>query len=159
MRATSCPIHISKTVQKHEWRTIEKVSKRKHKAKNIKQYAHHATRYVCQFTLNSKNVKKRCIFFVVPGNGQALLGMTDMAPLNIINLNIDSIQVVTPECKTNRGQETHTSVENCTNKGTTRHKGCKNNNTGMQSINKTSMVEVTEAIQICKLTTSIHQIM
>ena len=65
---------------------------------------------------------------------KALLGMPDMAVLNIINLNIDSIQMVTPECKTNRGQESHTSIENCTNKSTTRHKGCKNNNTGI--INK-----------------------
>ena len=60
--------------------------------------------------------------------------MPDTAALNIINLNIDSIQAVTPECKMNRGQETHTSIENCTNKSTTRHKGCKNNNTGI--INK-----------------------
>ena len=78
--------------------------------------------------------KERCVFFVVPGNGQALLGMPDMVVLNIINLNIDSIQVVTPECKTNREQETHTGVEDCTNKSTTGDKGCKNNNTGV--INK-----------------------
>ena len=60
--------------------------------------------------------------------------MPDTAALNIINLNIDSIQAVTPECKTNRGQETHTSIENYTNKSTNRHKGCKNNNAGI--INK-----------------------
>ena len=61
----------------------------------------------CVVHTKFKNIKKRCIFFVVPGNGQALLGMPDMAAPNIINLNIDSIQSVTPECKTNRGQETH----------------------------------------------------
>ena len=38
-----------------------------------------------------------------------------MAALNIINLNIDSIQAEVAECKTNRGQETHTVVEGCTN--------------------------------------------
>ena len=70
----------------------------------------------CAVHIKFKNVKKRCIFFVVPGNGQALLGMPDMAALNIINLNIDSIQAVTPECKTNRGQETHTGIENCINR-------------------------------------------
>ena len=59
--------------------------------------------------------------------------MPDMAVLNIINLNIDSIQAVTPECKTNRGQETHSSIENHKNKSKTRHKGCKNNNTGVIS--------------------------
>ena len=88
----------------------------------------------CTVYLKFKNVKKRCIFFVVPGNGQALLGMPDMTVFNIINLNIDSIQAVTTECKTNRGQETHTGIENCTNKNTTGHKGCKNNDTGV--INK-----------------------
>ena len=89
---------------------------------------------MCAVYIKFKNVKKRCIFFVVPGNGQALLGMPGMTALNIINLNIDSIQLVTTECKTNRGQETHTSTENCTNKNATGHKGCKNNNTGI--INK-----------------------
>ena len=62
---------------------------------------------MCAVHIKFKNVKKRCIFFVVPGNGQAFLGMPDMAAVNIINLNIDSIQVVTLECKTNRGQDTH----------------------------------------------------
>ena len=41
--------------------------------------------------------------------------MPDMAALNIINLNIDSIQTEIAECKTNRGQETHAVVEGCTN--------------------------------------------
>ena len=88
----------------------------------------------CMVHIKFKNVKKRRIFFVVSGNGQVLLGMPDMAVPNIINLNIDSIQAVTLESKTNRGQKTNTSIENCTNKSTTRHKGSKNNNTGI--INK-----------------------
>ena len=58
-----------------------------------------------------------CVF-VVPVNSQALLGLPDMAVLNIINLNIDSIQKEIRECKTNRGQETHAETEDCTNKGT-----------------------------------------
>ena len=53
--------------------------------------------------------------FVVPGNGQVLLRMPDMTAFNIINLKIDSIQVKIAECKTNRGQETHTVVEGYTN--------------------------------------------
>ena len=59
-----------------------------------------------------------CVFFVVPGNGQALLGMPDTAALNIINLNIDSIQVEIMSSKINRGQETHTSANACTNRNT-----------------------------------------
>ena len=58
-----------------------------------------------------------CIF-VVPGNGQALLRMPDMAVLNIINLNIDSMQVEIMSCKTNREQQTHTVAEGCTNRDT-----------------------------------------
>ena len=51
--------------------------------------------------------------------------MSDTVALNIINLNIDSIQVVTSECKTNREQETHTGIKDCTNKSTSGDKGCK----------------------------------
>ena len=58
-----------------------------------------------------KNLKKHCIFFVVPGNSQALLGMPDTAALNIINLNIDSIQAEIASCKTNREQEMYTVAE------------------------------------------------
>ena len=60
--------------------------------------------------------KKQCVFFVVPGNCQVLLGMPDTAVLNISNLHIDSIQVEITKCKTNRGQETHDIPEGCTNR-------------------------------------------
>ena len=66
---------------------------------------------------NSKILKRNVCFFVVPGNSQTLLGITDTAALNIINLNIDCIQKEIRECKTNRGQETHAEAEDCTNKG------------------------------------------
>ena len=41
--------------------------------------------------IEHKNNRKRCQFFVVPGNGQALLGMLDTDAVQIININIDSI--------------------------------------------------------------------
>ena len=44
--------------------------------------------------------------------------MPDMAVLNIINLNIDSIQVEIMSCKTNGGQQTHAVAEGCTNRDT-----------------------------------------
>ena len=53
----------------------------------------------CAVLVKFKNLRKQCVFFVVPGNGQVLLGMPDTAVLNIINLNIDSIQVEIAECK------------------------------------------------------------
>ena len=37
------------------------------------------------------NNKKKCRFFVVPGNEQLLLDMPDTDVLNIIKINIDSI--------------------------------------------------------------------
>ena len=55
---------------------------------------------------------------MVPGNCPALLGMLDMAALNIINLNIDSIQVEITKGKTNKGQETDAVVKGCTNRDT-----------------------------------------
>ena len=57
----------------------------------------------CMVTIKFKNLNKQCLFFVVPGNSQALLGMPDTAALNIINLNIDSIKKEIRNCKTNRG--------------------------------------------------------
>ena len=56
-----------------------------------------------------------CIF-VVPGNSQALLKMPDTAVLNIINLNIHSIQKEIRNYKTNRGQEMHAVAEDYTNR-------------------------------------------
>ena len=70
----------------------------------------------CAVSIKFKNLKKLCIYFVVSGNGQALLGMPDTAALNIINLNIDSIQAEITKCKTNRWQERHTVAEVCTNR-------------------------------------------
>ena len=55
------------------------------------------------------------MFFVVPGNSQVLLRIPDTAALNILKLNIDSIQAEIMSCKTNREQEAHMVVEGCTN--------------------------------------------
>ena len=72
-----------------------------------------------------KNIMKRCTFFVVPGNRQALLGMPDTVVLNLINLNIDSIETVAAECKINKKQETHSGIVACTNTRTTKGEGTK----------------------------------
>ena len=44
--------------------------------------------------------------------------MPDTAALNIINLNIDSIQAEIASCKTNREQEVQAMAEGCTNMDT-----------------------------------------
>ena len=64
---------------------------------------------MCTVTIKFKNFINQCVFFVVPGNSQVLLGMQDMAVLNIINLNIDSIQKEIRNCKTNR--DTHSAAK------------------------------------------------
>ena len=45
----------------------------------------------CKVTIEHKNNTKRCHFFVVPGNSQALLGMPDIDALQILTIKIDSI--------------------------------------------------------------------
>ena len=45
----------------------------------------------CTVEIEHENNKKRCKFFVVPGNGQVSLGMPDIDALNIIKVNIHSI--------------------------------------------------------------------
>ena len=47
---------------------------------------------MCSSNQIQKLKKNDVYFFVVPGNGQALLRMPDRAALNIINSNIDSIR-------------------------------------------------------------------
>ena len=73
---------------------------------------------ICTVTIEFKNSKKHCVFFVVPRNGQALLGIPDMAALNILSLNIDSIQAQEANCRTNREHKTHKVAEDCTNTNT-----------------------------------------
>ena len=85
---------------------------------------------MCVVTIKFKNLKKRCVYFVVPGNNQALLRMPDTTVLNIINLNIDSIQKEIGNCKTNSCQEMHAVAEDCTNRDA--HSAIKQDDNGQQ---------------------------
>ena len=80
----------------------------------------------CVVSITYKNNKKKCEFFVGPNNGQALLGILDTAALNIMNVNIDSIEAEgtwKENCNTNISdakmsnikQEIHGAKESCTN--------------------------------------------
>ena len=73
---------------------------------------------MCAVIIAYKNNRKKCEFFVVLRNGQALLGMPDTAAVNIINVSIDSIEsegTQRENCNTNMSdakvsnikQETH----------------------------------------------------
>ena len=80
----------------------------------------------CAVIIEYKNNKRKCEFFVVPGNGQALLGIPDTAALKIININIDSFNAEDTQkdnCNTNidaakvsnAKQEIHGARKRCTN--------------------------------------------
>ena len=78
-----------------------------------------------------------CVFFVVPGNGQALLGMPDTAALKLININIDSIQVEVAECKIHIVQEMHVVEKGGTNiDADSKIKQGANGQTGQDNANK-----------------------
>ena len=46
----------------------------------------------CAVVIKFKNIKRRCVFLVVAGNGPVLLRMPDTAALKLINVNIGYIQ-------------------------------------------------------------------
>ena len=67
-----------------------------------------------QQSSNLKKIKK-CVLFVVPGNRQVLIGMPDATSLNIVKVNIDSIQVEIVVCKTSNKQKTQSGAKGYTN--------------------------------------------
>ena len=91
--------------------------KGQHKVKKVQWHIYYTTRYMCGQNQIQKFKKALCVL-VVLGNSQAPLRIPDTAALNILNLNIDSIQVEVANCKTNIEQETHKVAEGCTNKTT-----------------------------------------
>ena len=69
----------------------------------------------CAAFIKFNNIRKCCVFFVVPSNGQALIGMPDATSLDIIKVNIDYIQMEMSKGKTNNKQKTQTDTDSCTN--------------------------------------------
>ena len=80
----------------------------------------------CKVMIEHKNNRKKCQFSVVPGNGQALLGIPGTDTFQMININIDSIDVEDVENgewyintstaqKSNIKQETSGVVKYCAN--------------------------------------------
>ena len=71
---------------------------------------------MCVVQIEYKNVTKHCVFFVMPRNSQALLGIPDYMALNIINVNFDSIQAEVDKCRRNTKQEVEQDVKQHTSK-------------------------------------------
>ena len=55
----------------------------------------------CMVELEHKNNTKKHYFFVVPGNGQALLAMPDIDVLDVIKINIHAIGAEQIRCSDN----------------------------------------------------------
>ena len=91
-----------------------------------------------------KDIKKRCIFFVVSGNGQAMLGMSGTAALKLISIDIDSIQAEAVECKKHRTGNTCSGAKLC------KH-GCR-----FKNPNKTPTVKMPKTMQSKQLITFSH---
>ena len=77
----------------------------------------------CTVTIKFKDIKRVVCFFVVLGNGQALLGVPDTAVLKIIDINIGSIQAEKEECNANNGNVTES---NTTQEANVAEKSCIN---------------------------------
>ena len=78
--------------------------------------------------IEHKNNRKKCQLFVVPGNGQVILGMLDTDELQTININIDSIDAddmgdnqqyvnTSTAQESNTKQKTDGTAECCANTG------------------------------------------
>ena len=44
----------------------------------------------CKVEIENNDKHNKCIFFIVPGNGEALLGMPNIELLNILNINCNT---------------------------------------------------------------------
>ena len=66
--------------------------------------------------INFKNVTKCCVFFVVLGRSQSLLGIPDTMAVNLFNVNFDSIQTEVGECRINTMQEVEQDMKQHTSK-------------------------------------------
>ena len=98
---------------------------------------------------NKDNIKK-CEFFVIPRNGQVLLGMPDTAALKIINVNIDSIEAANMQkenhnTKTGEAKKPDIRWETCVARQsyTNMDEDLKITNTGSRSNNNTSINTLT----------------
>ena len=103
------PLHIYKKL--FPW--VKKKQPEAKKGEHIKLKAYNSATIMqmgrCKVKVEDKNRVKICSFFVVPGNGQALLGMPDIKTLDILTVNCNTI-----ETKEADGAENHkTNTAKC----------------------------------------------
>ena len=64
---------------------------------------------VCEVKIEHNNKQRMCKFFVIPGNGQTLLGMPDINTLSIIHINCNTIDTQETDrankCSTNTAMD------------------------------------------------------
>ena len=64
---------------------------------------------ICKVKIKHNNKDKICNFFVIPRNGQSLLGMLNLKKLYIITVNCNTIDTQ----KTDRADKYNTNTDNC----------------------------------------------
>ena len=64
---------------------------------------------ICKLKMEHNNKHKICNFFVVPGNGQALLGMPDIKTLDILTITCNTIDTQ----EVDKGKKCSANTANC----------------------------------------------
>ena len=64
---------------------------------------------ICKVKIEHNNKHKICYFFVVPGNGQALLSMLDIKTLDILTINCNTIETQ----EADRANKYSSNIANC----------------------------------------------
>ena len=112
---TSC--HCTYTKKIFPRITSEQLAATNNESVQLKMYNKTSTTQLGTYAveIEHKGNKKRCKIFIVPRNGQALLGMPDMDMLNIIKVNIHAIGT----------EQTGDSDNCCTNRPTSQREDTK----------------------------------
>ena len=88
----------------------------------------------CKVEIKNNDKCRKCTFFVVPGNGEALFSMPDIELLNILNINCNTMGTDKEEKRCELQHEKNSvlsagSEQCCTNIGPERSGAKTNNNT------------------------------
>ena len=85
------PFHICK--KSFPSTTVDQLAATKDAKINLKTHNHTTITQLgrCKIKIQNNNTHKACIFLVVPGDGEALLGMPYIELLNILNINCNTV--------------------------------------------------------------------
>ena len=111
------PFHIYKKLFPSA--TVDHLAATKDAKIKLKTYNHITVTQLgrCKVKIENNNKCKTCIFFVVPGDGEALLEMPDIELLNILNINCNTVDAEKDKkgvnCNTNKNSTIDAGSEQC----------------------------------------------